>query len=115
MSIEFTAHTAAAFSHAQGSSSNWLAEAMQHTFPAIWEGSISTLFGILPMAFSDTIFEVKYFFAIFTLIIATGMLNGFLCLPAFLAVLGCAKEDNEPVGQSSTGQHAHANQPALPS
>merc|ERR1712232_1414728 len=106
MSIEFTAHTAAAFSQASRSPLDSLATAMRHTFPAILEGSLSTLLGILPMAFSDTIFEVKYFSAIFTLIIVVGMLNGFLCLPAFLALLGCAKNDSDSIGYDESARGA---------
>merc|ERR1719221_2019151 len=91
LAIEFTAHVAAAFSHAEGALAQRIGKAMAETFPAIFEGSISTLLSILPMAFSatfgGTMFEVKYFFGSFALVVAVGMLNGFICLPGLLVLL----------------------------
>merc|ERR1719464_2340588 len=73
LAIEFTAHVAAAFSHAEGALAQRIGKAMAETFPAIFEGSVSTLLSILPMAFSatfgGTIFEVKYFFGSFALVV----------------------------------------------
>jgi hypothetical protein len=87
LSVEFTAHLAAAFSQAKGPPAERLGEAMVHTFPAIIEGSFSTFFSIMPMAFHHLLFTVKYLFGIIALIIFFGMINGFVVMPALMGLL----------------------------
>jgi len=97
LAIEFTAHTVAAFSHSSGHTAESIADAVSDTFPAIWDGSITTLLSILPVAFSTTVFEVKYFFASFALIVLIGAINGFIILPGLLALFGdCIKRQRSP-------------------
>merc|ERR1712048_1034313 len=87
ISVEFTAHFAAAFSLAKGTTKARLAAGMSHTFPALMEGSISTLCTIFPLAFAGPLFMVKYLFGILALVVVVGMLNGLVVLPAMLALL----------------------------
>jgi hypothetical protein len=87
LSVEFTAHFAAACSLAKGSCSERLGTAMAHTFPALFEGSVSTFLSILPMAFHPKLFIVKYFFGIIAMVVAVGMVNGFIVMPALMALL----------------------------
>merc|ERR1712241_681984 len=81
LSVEFTAHFAAAFSFATGSTEERVAAAMAHTFPALIEGSLSTLCSILPLAFAPELFVVKYLFGIIALVVVVGMINGILVMP----------------------------------
>merc|ERR1740130_179891 len=87
MSVEFTAHLAAAFSLGSGEPVDRLSEAMGHTFPALVEGSVSTFCGIFPLAFHPQVFVVKYIFTIMTMVVVVGMLNGTVFMPAMLALL----------------------------
>merc|ERR1712217_689019 len=88
LSVEFTAHLAAAFTTGSGTQQERLGRAMAHTFPAMIEGIISTLVGILPLVFHPTGFIVKYLFGIITLAVGVGAINGLLIMPAMLALLG---------------------------
>jgi len=87
LSVEFTAHFAAAFSLGSGSPRERLGEAMTHTFPAIVEGSVSTLLSVIPLAFHPALFMVKYLFGIISLVVLVGLVNGLLFMPALLAVI----------------------------
>jgi len=88
MSVEFTCHLAAAFSTGRNScEGDSLGEAMGHVFPALFEGIVSTFFGVLPLAFHPTPFVVKYVFGIVSLVVLIGTINGMLFMPAMLAVL----------------------------
>jgi hypothetical protein len=87
LSVEFTAHLAAAFSLGHGSASDRLGCAMADTFPALLEGSVTTLLGILPLAFHPITFFVKYIFGIIAIAVSVGLLNGVVFMPAMLALL----------------------------
>eukprot|EP00928_Gymnodinium_smaydae_P021460 TRINITY_DN18371_c0_g1_i1.p1 TRINITY_DN18371_c0_g1~~TRINITY_DN18371_c0_g1_i1.p1 ORF type:complete len:1029 (+),score=266.97 TRINITY_DN18371_c0_g1_i1:173-3259(+) len=88
MSVEFTAHLAASFSlHKEGTPTDRLGLAMAQSFPALLEGSITTIVCAAPMAFFPTLFVVKYLFGILVLVVVIGMLNGCLILPGMLAAL----------------------------
>merc|ERR1712059_194935 len=87
LSVEFTAHFAAAFSLGQGTAVERLGAAMAHTFPALMEGSVSTFCTILPLAFAEQLFLVKYLFGIITMVVVVGFINGVVVMPAMLALL----------------------------
>jgi len=106
MSVEFTAHLAAAFSTGKGSAQERLGTAMAHTFPALMEGIISTACGIVPLAFHPARFTVKYLFGIVALVVAVGSINGFVIMPGMLAFLSpcfslCKKKDKEGDGEEA--------------
>lgn len=86
LSVEFTAHLAAAFSLASGPRAERLGNAMAHTFPALVEGSLSTFFSILPMAFHPTLFTVKYLFGIIAMVVGVGLINGLLIMPGLIGL-----------------------------
>jgi len=87
LSVEFTAHFAMAFSLATGTIVERLGTAMAHTFLALMEGSLSTFCSLLPLAFSQTMFEVKYLFGITSMVVLVGFINGVFVMPALLAAL----------------------------
>jgi len=92
MSVEFVCHLAAAFATssskpgAQSTTTERLGKSMSHTFPPLLEGVVSTLLGVLPLVFHPTTFVVKYMFGITVIAISCGALNGFVLVPAMLAV-----------------------------
>lgn len=88
LSVEFTAHLAAAFSLGRGSIRASLGEGMAHTFPAMVNGSVSTLLSILPLMLHDLLFVVKYLFYIVAMATFVGLINGVLFMPALLAFMG---------------------------
>merc|ERR1712107_965628 len=87
LSVEFTAHFASSLNLSKGSLEHRLGLAMSHTFPALFEGSISTFCSIIPLAFAPEIFVLKYLFGIIGLVVVTGMVNGLVVMPALLALL----------------------------
>jgi len=88
LSVEFTAHLAAAFSLGSGSIEERLGKAMGDTLPALVEGSITTFCGVFPLAFHPQLFIVKYIFGIVSLVVLLGMINGLFIMPAMLGLLG---------------------------
>lgn len=88
ISVEFSAHTVAAFAMEEGSVEERLAIAMKHTYMAIILGSVSTLIGVIPLAFHPVPFIVKYQFTPLALAVAIGTFNGMILLPAFLVLAG---------------------------
>jgi len=98
MAVEFTAHLAAAFAlEGKGMpTEKKLGRALALTGPAVIQGSLSTLCGIIPMALSPIPFVSKYLFAPFALIVFVGMFNGLIVLPALLATYDrcCALFEN---------------------
>jgi hypothetical protein len=87
LSVEFTVHLAAAYSLSRGPRAERLGAAMAHTFPALVEGSLSTLLSILPMAFHPVPFVMKYLFGILALVIAAGVINGLLIMPGLIGLM----------------------------
>jgi len=89
MAVEFTAHFATAFSNQAGNDDHTqrLGIAMVHTFPAVFEGSLSTLVSILPLAFASNQFTVKYLFGVIALVVVVGLFNGLFLMPGLISVL----------------------------
>jgi hypothetical protein len=91
ISVEFTAHLIASFyletEHA-GSPRSRLSKVLSEVGPPVLQGSMSTMVSILPLAFSPIPFITKYMFAPFALVVAVGMFNGLLVLPALLVLFG---------------------------
>jgi hypothetical protein len=89
ISIEFVAHMVTKFASEQGTSQQRLVKSFRSLAPAVIQGSLATFFGILPMAFSDFPFVVKYFFGVWTIVVVVGLINGLVFLPALLGPIGC--------------------------
>jgi hypothetical protein len=87
LSIEFTAHIGSIFARQQGSLRDRLNVAMQIALVPVWMGALTTIFSILPLAWSPIPFIVKYFFLIFVVVEVVGLLNACVFLPAMLACL----------------------------
>lgn len=85
--VEDVAHSVAHFVTARGSVAQRLSSAMSATFPAIIQGSLSSMLSILPLAFHPVEFYQMYYFTPFMLIIFFGLLNGLFCTPTMLALM----------------------------
>merc|ERR1711966_191607 len=101
MSVEFTCHLAAAMSNGVGDAETRIQEAMAHCFPALFEGTMSTLICALPLGiFGDRLFLTKYFFTIVVYICLFGGLNGFVIMPSILACGGKIKDKIAPPSET---------------
>lgn len=63
-------------------------QALEHRFTPIFNGGISTLLGIIMLAFTPFPFIRKYFFFIFLNLLIVGALNGLVLLPVLLSLIG---------------------------
>merc|ERR1719382_341228 len=87
ISVEFTSHLIVSYNLLDGPLEEKLGLAMSHTSPPLLQGAISTFLSILPLAFHNIAFVMKYFFGIFSVLVAVGLLTGLVLLPALLALL----------------------------
>jgi len=87
ISVEFTSHLIVSYNLLDGPPEEKLGLAMSHTSPPLLQGAISTFLSILPLAFHNIAFVMKYFFGIFSVLVAVGLLTGLVLLPALLALL----------------------------
>lgn len=85
ISVEFVAHTVAAFAGASGSSKARLTHALCDIGPALLQGTLTTFFGIIPMAFHRLPGSREYFFPAFSMVCVCGLYNAFVFVPAALA------------------------------
>lgn len=59
---------------------------MRETYPAIIQGSVSTLLGVGPLLFSDIPFITYYIFLPFAIVVLVGMFDGMIVLPCLLTL-----------------------------
>merc|ERR1712107_12674 len=73
IAVEDVAHSIAYYVVSRGSVSQRLAKSMSMTFPAIIQGSISTMLSILPLAFHPIPFYPLSFFFPFMMVCCCGL------------------------------------------
>jgi len=86
LSIEFTAHVTSCFVLTPGTPEKRLATAMRETYPAIFQGSVSTSLSIAPLLFHNIPFVTLYFGVFFLVLTGIGMFHGMVVLPSLLAL-----------------------------
>uniref|UniRef100_A0A7E4VNZ3 SSD domain-containing protein n=1 Tax=Panagrellus redivivus TaxID=6233 RepID=A0A7E4VNZ3_PANRE len=86
--VEFTAHVVLAYLSSLGTRDERMEAAMEHMFIPVLHGCLSTLLGIIMLAFSEFDFVVKYFFVVMTALILIGLFNGVAMLPVMLSFIG---------------------------
>merc|ERR1712228_19301 len=91
---------------------------MKETYPAIIQGSVSTVLGLLPLIFSHIPFIRQYIFMPFAILVLVGMFDGMVLLPGLLALsarLCSRKENTMTLSQSEQGgeDHKPANIPTI--
>ncbi|CEF68755.1 Protein patched homolog 1 [Strongyloides ratti] len=90
--VEFTAHVVLAFLTSLGTRNDRMVSCMRHMFIPVMHGALSTLLGIIMLAFSEFEFVVKYFFVVLTALILIGIFNGLAMLPVMLYYIGPPSE-----------------------
>jgi len=88
IAVEDVVHSVAYFVAARGSVAARLSSAMSATFPAIIQGSLSSMLSLLPLGFHPIEFYQLYYFIPFELICVFGLLNGLFFTPTMLALMG---------------------------
>merc|ERR1712187_183693 len=87
IAVEDVAHSVSHFILSHGTPERRISDAMSATFPAIIQGSLSTMLSITPMAFHPIEFYLKYFFFPFMMVCLCGLFNGLLFTPSLLMLL----------------------------
>eukprot|EP00494_Astrolonche_serrata_P025518 UN25779 len=87
IAVEFHAHVARFFMMADGenrSAYERILQALENTFIPITLAAISTLLGVLPVAFTTFPYFRQYFFFLYVFIVTFSWLHGLFLLPIFL-------------------------------
>ena len=109
--VDFSAHMTYAFVSADGDTGN---ERMRNALHAlgypIAQGAMSTILGVIALAFS-TSYIFRSFFKVMFLVIALGAFHGLLIIPVLLSILGPAKPTNKrhSVSPPLTPKHPTVN------
>ena len=90
--VEFTVHIAFSFLTNMGVRNERMQATLDHMFIPVLHGGISTLLGIIMLAFSEFEFIVLYFFVVMSGLIVIGLLNGLIFLPVLLSLVGPRSE-----------------------
>lgn len=88
LGVEFTAHVVLAFLTSLGNRNERMATCVDRIFVPVIHGALSTLLGIIMLAFSEFEFVVKYFFVVMSALIVIGVVNGLALLPVLLSLIG---------------------------
>jgi len=102
--VEFTAHITLAFVKAAGNRNDRMEHALDHMFAPTFDGAISTLLGVIMLAFSEFEFIQKYFFMLYLFIVLFGVLNGLILLPVILGLIGPPSLRNEEHSMKTASQ-----------
>ncbi|EEC01563.1 patched-2 protein, putative, partial [Ixodes scapularis] len=86
--VHFTAHITVGFLTSIGSRNRRVALSLDSMFAPVVHGAVSTLLGVLMLAFSEFDFIVRHFFYVLSALIVIGLLNGLLFLPIILSLVG---------------------------
>lgn len=90
--VEFTVHVSLSFLTTLGTRDHRMARTLDHMFIPVLHGGLSTLLGVIMLAFSEFEFIVRYFFMVMSALIVLGLLNGLVLLPVLLSVVGPPSE-----------------------
>uniref|UniRef100_A0A1I8BAJ4 SSD domain-containing protein n=1 Tax=Meloidogyne hapla TaxID=6305 RepID=A0A1I8BAJ4_MELHA len=101
--VEFTAHVVLAFLTSLGTRHERMEQCLEHMFVPVIHGGMSTLLGIVMLAFSQFDFVFKYFFVVMFALVIIGMLNGLALLPVLLSMIGPPCEI-KPVGDGAVNR-----------
>lgn len=77
---------------ALGTRNERMRRTLDHMFVPVLHGGLSTLLGIIMLAFSEFEFIVRYFFMVMAALIILGLLNGLILLPVLLSLIGPRSE-----------------------
>ncbi|XP_076319648.1 protein patched-like isoform X2 [Tachypleus tridentatus] len=86
--MDFTAHITMGFLTSIGDRNRRMAMTLEHMFAPVVHGSMSTLLGVLMLAFSEFDFIIRYFFYVLVALVFIGAVNGLAVLPVLLSLVG---------------------------
>ncbi|CAN7942113.1 unnamed protein product [Ixodes hexagonus] len=86
--VHFTAHITVGFLTSIGSRNRRVALSLDSMFAPVVHGAVSTLLGVVMLAFSEFDFIVRHFFYVLSALVVIGLLNGLLFLPIILSLVG---------------------------
>ncbi|XP_076353489.1 protein patched-like isoform X1 [Tachypleus tridentatus] len=86
--MDFTAHITMGFLTSIGDRNRRMAMTLEHMFAPVIHGAMSTLLGVLMLAFSEFDFIIRYFFYVLVALVFIGLINGLLLLPVLLSLIG---------------------------
>uniref|UniRef100_A0A915HMS2 Uncharacterized protein n=1 Tax=Romanomermis culicivorax TaxID=13658 RepID=A0A915HMS2_ROMCU len=86
--VEFTVHISLSYLTSLGSRNERMASTLNHMFIPVLHGGLSTLLGVIMLAFSEFEFIVRYFFMVMSALIVLGIINGLVLLPVLLSIVG---------------------------
>ncbi|XP_023228651.1 protein patched homolog 1-like [Centruroides sculpturatus] len=86
--VEFTTHFTMGFLTSVGSRNKRIAMALGHMFAPVVHGAMSTLLGVIMLAFSEFDFIIRYFFYVLLALVVIGLFSGLMFLPVILSIAG---------------------------
>ncbi|XP_054706725.1 LOW QUALITY PROTEIN: protein patched homolog 1-like [Uloborus diversus] len=86
--LEFAAHILMGFLTSIGDRERRMVMTLEQMFSPVVHGAMSTLIGVVMLAFSEFDFIFRYFFTVLCALVILGLLNGFVLFPVILSVVG---------------------------
>ena len=88
VAVDYTAHIGIVYLAASGSPKRRTTHALRMMFQPMLDGAFSTFIGLVPLAFSKYDYVVQYYFDLYVIIVALGLLVGLMLLPVMLSRVG---------------------------
>ncbi|XP_037068599.1 LOW QUALITY PROTEIN: protein patched homolog 1-like [Pollicipes pollicipes] len=88
LGVQFTVHILLGFLTSLGDRVARVQRSLELMFQPVFHGGVSTLLGVLMLAFSDFDFIIRYFFCVLASLVLLGLVNGLVLLPVLLCWLG---------------------------
>lgn len=86
--VEFTVHILIGFLTSIGNRNQRIGKSLEYMFCPVVHGTLSSILGVMMLAFSEFDFIVRYFFYVLLALMILGSLNGLLFFPILLSILG---------------------------
>eukprot|EP00755_Sulcionema_specki_P006755 Sspe_Gene.36333::Locus_17567_Transcript_1_1_Confidence_1.000_Length_3414::g.36333::m.36333/K06225/PTCH1; patched 1 len=88
VNVEMVVHISRAFLNEQGTRRERTVRALEQMLGPVFAGAVTTVFGVIVLAWSGTDFLRDYFFAFYSLMVASGMWYSCATLPVLLCWFG---------------------------
>jgi len=93
IAVEFVAHTSMGYLVSVGTAAERARKAANEYVLPIFDGGFTTFLGVAPLAFSVLVYINLYYFRLYAIMVAVGIIFGVFIYPALLATCG---RDNTP-------------------
>eukprot|EP00803_Ostreobium_quekettii_P009440 evm.model.scf_60.23 EVM.evm.TU.scf_60.23 scf_60:170676-175982(-) len=88
LSVEFCSHITRDFMLSEGTRQQRAYRAVKEMGLAVLNGGVTTLLGLVPVAFSEYPYFREYFFMQYSLVVVIGLFVGLIVLPVLLSIIG---------------------------